>query len=437
MKPELAKYENTNICVAVSGGRDSMALLHYMSAHAKEYDIGLSALNCDHKIRGEASARDSAFVKEWCSANGVPLLTFEWNDDCAKTETLARKWRLRCYARAIECGADAVATAHHLDDNAETVLFRLARGSSLSGLSGITDETIGDLKIIRPLISCSRAEIDGYILENNVPFVDDETNFKDGYTRNKIRHNVLPALEEAVNGAAGAIFRFSRLAADDEEYFENLIKERSLVEKTEFGAEIKFCKEAPVFRRAALKALALIKPDIKDYTADQLDRLYDLQFSANAKKFEFLGFTAYKEGDKISVAADCERLEQSVLFSEYFRVNRGIFDGQLLEITRNKPSEKEGFKILKFDLSSIPEGAEIRFMREGDRFKKFGGGTKSLGDYFTDKKIPVRLRGGIPLIAAGADILAVCGIEISDKIKITDETENTAFIASRAYTGRG
>lgn len=434
MKPELAKYENTKICVAVSGGRDSMALLHYTLLHAAEYNISLSALNCDHGIRGEDSARDSVFVKEWCAANGVPLLTFVWQDDCEKTEALARKWRLGCYAEAIKRGVDAVATAHHMDDNAETVLFRLARGSSLSGLTGITDEDFGNLKIIRPLINCSRAEINDYISEHGVPYVDDETNFTENYTRNKIRLNVMPALEKAVNGASGAIFRFSRIAAEDELYFDSVIKERNLINETGYGVEIKNCKEKPVFRRAALKALNLLSPEIRDYTTEHLERLYALQFAETSKKFNFLGVTGYSENGKITLRLNGEETSVSAAgFFKYFNDKCSIYGGQFVEITTKTPAVAADLKILKFDLTAIPESAEIRLMKAGDRFTKFGGGTKKLGDYFTDKKIPVWLRCEIPLIAVGADILAVCGVEISDIIKVTDKTKIIAYAICADY----
>ena len=177
-----------------------MALLHYLLSHAAENDIEVCAVNFDHMMRGESSARDSRFVAEYCRNNGVPLIFFRWTDGGAKTEAAAHFWRLNKYAEAVLPqtlgsgdkweGADAVATAHHLNDNAETVLFNLARGSGLAGLTGISDEEYfkvaqKQFKIIRPLIACTRAEIEEYITKNNIPYVDDETNFTDDYTRNK------------------------------------------------------------------------------------------------------------------------------------------------------------------------------------------------------------------------------------------------------------
>lgn len=421
---ELAKYADMKICVAVSGGKDSMALLHYLYTRAREYGITLSALNCDHKIRGETSARDSAFVKEWCGEHNIPLSFFVWQTEREKTESAARAWRLECYRKALESGADAVATAHHMNDNAETVLFNLARGSSLSGMKGITDGA----GIIRPLISCTRGQIDNYIRENNIPYVEDESNFTDDYTRNKIRHNVLPELEKAVPNAVNAIYRFSRLAADDEEYFDGIIKERNLVKRIPQGAEIAFCKEKVIFRRAVLKGLRSFQSDIKDYTAEHLERLYNLQFAENGKRFGFLNLTAYKEEGKIAIIKETDIFCEEVPFKNFCGDS---FCGQLFIICE---SEGRGnTKTLKFDPGCIPESAVIRFMKAGDKFKRFGGGTKSLGDYFTDKKIPQRIRKQIPLIADGSEVLAVGGVEISDKIKITEKTEKIYYLVCDDY----
>ena len=416
---DLSVYANSRICVAVSGGRDSMVLLNFIYTHMRDFNITLSALNCDHKIRGEASARDSAFVADWCEKRGIPLMKFEWNSEGVKSEQAARLWRRECYAKALEAGADFVACAHHMNDNAETVLFNLARGSAIAGLAGISD---GE-KIIHPMISCTRSEIDAYISENKIPFVDDETNFSDGYTRNKIRHNVLPELERAVPGAVGNIFRLSRLAAEDEKYFNKVIDERKILKFSPFGAEISLC-ESVIFKRAAVRAIKHFKR--KDYTAEQLNNLYRLANSGKNKKFEFLGLTAYGGEGKIVITEE-QNLKTEIPFAQYKGDN---FCGQKLIIS----SVQGKAKVLKFDLNALPADAVIRFRHEGDKFKKFGGGGKSLGDYFTDKKIPLWVRDSIPLIAIGSEVLAVCGVEISDKIKVGENTKNTAYIESYDYS---
>ncbi|MDE6356799.1 MAG: tRNA lysidine(34) synthetase TilS [Clostridia bacterium] len=464
MNIDLTAYKGMRVCVAVSGGRDSVALLHCLTDRAADYGITLCALNCDHKIRGEASAADSRFVKDLCASLNIPLLFFERSGGALKSELAARLWRLKCYKTASKpqnlhdefdenctlygcdfwAGADAVATAHHADDNAETVIFNLARGSALAGLTGITDSRMDGFKIIHPMISVTRKEIDEYVKGSGLWFVDDESNFACDYTRNKIRHSVLPALEEAVHGAAGAIFRFSRLAAEDEEYFENLIKERGLIERTALGAKIKFCKERVVFRRAALAALQGWN-DVKDYTSEHFERLYNLQFSENGKKFEFLRFVAFKEEGCVSICEKsllCES-ENGRGFAEYKRLNSNIFRGQPvwvvtadeLDFAENalKKSGISQIKTLKFDGDKVPDGAVIRFARAGDKFAKFGGGTKSLGDYFTDKKIPLRVRAKIPVLAVGSDIYCVCGVEISEKVKVCGKTKKILYLLAADY----
>ena len=241
MNIDLSRYAGKKICVACSGGRDSMALLYYLYNNRAMFGITLSALNCDHGMRGKTSARDSAFVAGQCAKLGVPLLSFRAQGGFAG-ESQARLWRVfGCYAVALLSdgqwnesrayaslpslpqihsldgrwrGCDCIATAHHMDDNAETVLFNLARGSALAGVCGIRDEIYADgTSVVHPLTGVSRRDIENYITDNGIDYVDDESNFTDDYTRNYIRHNVLPALNEAVPGATAAIYRFSRLAA--------------------------------------------------------------------------------------------------------------------------------------------------------------------------------------------------------------------------------
>lgn len=470
----LAEYANKKICVALSGGKDSMALAHYLFTYGRGYNITLSAMNCNHKIRGEESEKDSEFVQKWCNERNIPLAFFEWNDAADnKSENAARAWRMKCYQAAImpSCeyfdvkytaiysnekwqGADAVATAHHLDDNAETVLFNLARGSGLSGLEGITDMQINlcekPLKLIRPFISLTREEIDDYILKNNIPYVEDSTNASNKYTRNLIRHSVLPELEKAVNGARRAIYRFSRLAAEYEEYFDKIIKEKKLIKNTRLGFEIAHCAEKVIFKMSVVKALNM--QEVKDYTSTHVQKLYELQFAEVGKKFEFLGFVAFKDRNKITVC-NSELLnitDDGLPFKEYYRGEYSFYFETFLRIVEGKELKDnllalesaieddkrlpKKFKHLKFDGQKIPPSAVIRYMKEGDKFKKFGGGTKNLGDFFTDKKIPLSIRKHVPLIVDGSEVLVVGGVEISEDVKIVEQTKNILYIICEDFT---
>jgi len=398
-----------------------MSLLHYLSGRAAEFGITLSALNCDHGMRPTSSV-DSEFVAKQCALLGVPLLRFVWETSSPKTETSARLWRRECYMKAIEGGAEAIATAHHLNDNAETVLFNLARGASLAGLTGITD---GDspFRIIRPMIACTREQIDDYAEANAIPFVEDETNFTDDYSRNRIRHHVLPELERAASGAAEALFRFSRLAAADEKFFADEIARRNILEFENGCAHLAFCDETALFSRAAVSAIKSFGKT--DYTQTHVNTLYGLQFKRTGKSFEFLNLTARREGSGITIFERRGKCLQELAFS----VKTHLFDGQTIKISLSPLATS-----LKFDPDAIPAAAVIRTRRTGDKFKKFGGGLKSLSDFFTDRKIPAALRDEIPLVADGDEILIVCGVEISDKIKVTPFSRRTAYLALSGAT---
>lgn len=434
MDVRLEKYADKRICVAVSGGKDSMALLHYLFTHGGEYGVTVSALNCDHGIRGKESERDSAFVKAYCGDKNIPVYSFVAGKGFFKDESVARVWRLGCYNKVLEEGkADCVATAHHMNDNAETVLFNLARGTALSGVCGISD--VPALGFIRPLIGCTREEIDEYIKENNIPFVTDESNFTDDYTRNKIRHNVLPALEQAVHGAARSIYRFSRLAQEDEEYFSRKVAE-IIVRRYAGNYLIKTCNEKVIFRRAAQRIVADFF-NKRDYTSEHMQKLYELQSSENGKRFEFLGLIAIRENDGVAIIESyvLQCGEDGAPFYDNLNDDQTVeYCGVLACVERSEYAQDtlaiigenygKNLKTLSFDIGAIPENAVIRFRKAGDKFTKFGGGTTSLSDYLTDKKIPQSLRFKLPLVCVGSEVLIVGGVEISDRVKIKDGTKN-------------
>lgn len=451
MKPRLDPLKGMKICVAVSGGRDSVALLHELSRRSGELGISLSALNCEHGLRGESSKRDSEFVKSLCEKWEIPLACF--SADCkafaiergVSEEVAARDWRRHCYVLAAEmfCGGDlenfAIATAHHANDNAETVLFNIARGSGSAGACGIgyfgfipSGTPSERIKIVRPLIGCTRREIDGYIEANGLRYVEDETNLSARFTRNYMRINVIPQLENCVRGAVENIYRFSRLMADDEEYFDKLIDEKGIVRPTFLGVKIARCEDKAVFRRAALKSLKMLDSQVKDYTSEHINALYLLQDAERGKRFEFLGFTAFNEGGEIALCKDGQLIADytEIPLSEFIGGKYSGFCGVPLnlkiqsgrEYAANKAVFEKNQKTLFANLNAFPEGAVIRFRRSGDVFKKFGSGEKSLNDYFTDCKIPIRLRDRIPLLACGNEIIAVCGSEISERVKITGNT---------------
>lgn len=428
---DLKAFSGKRICVAVSGGVDSTALLAYLLENAKEYGFTLSVCHCEHGIRGKDSLDDAEFVKELAGQYKLPIYSF--SEDCIQKaraektslETAARNFRYACFQSIIEKGlADFIATAHHKDDDAETVLFRLARGTSATGVGGMSAL---NGYILRPFLSWDRKKIEEYAKAKGLAHREDKTNFEKDATRNKLRLDVLPSLEAAVPGATENLLRFSALVAEDDkllyEYAEGLLS------KEKDGYEVAFCEKKPLFTRAALLALKGLGI-FKDYTAQHLESLFFLQGLERGAKISLpQNGVAEKraEGIYISLRKEQEKIEKPS--AQPF--NENGFDGGMYElILSNQPLEGGIYKTLRVDKGCIPQTAVFRFRRDGDAIRRFGGGTKSLKKFFNEEKIPVEEREYIPLIAEedGGVVYAVCGVEIAEDVKVTDKTKNVLYI---------
>ena len=432
----LAPYQGLSLAVAVSGGRDSVALLHYLHKNAEEAHILLSALTCSHGIRPSAEA-DVAFVEELCRAWAVPLTVFRADvparakQSGRNLEEEGRLFRRECYQKMLGEGADAVLTAHHRDDYAETVLFRLARGTSLQGL----DVFPAQKGLLRPLLSVTRARIDEYIKENDLPFREDETNADVALSRNRIRHEVLPALERAVLGAKENLVRFAERAVRDDAFLGALALREV---RGEGEKRVSVDLPEPVFFRAclaAMKALGLTR----DYTESNLKELQKLA-SAQAGRFTRLpcGITVYREGaDLVFLPGrkDAEGADKAQKVQELsFFLGRQEAFGGVLEVGEGEPPQTTGEqpkacgRVLYVDLAAVPEGAVWRTRREGDTFLPCGGHQKSLKKFLTEKKIPARVGRELPVLAEGSEVLCIAGVELSERIKRTQETARAGLI---------
>lgn len=411
------------VAIAVSGGSDSMALLYYMNQVADKYGIKIIALNVEHGIRGESSKKDSLFVKSYCEKNNIPLLLYSVDsikkakEDKLSVEQSARILRYECFFDAInnkKC--DKVATAHHKKDNVESVLFNLFRGTGLKGVSGINQNYDG--KIIRPFLTVDKAEIESFVKENSIPFVNDETNFNDDYTRNFIRLNVLPKIKEVFPEVENSVSRFSEIVKEDDDFLEQTATKSVKLTKTK--AEIPLPLHPAIFKRAviiALKSLGIFK----DWEKAHVDSIFALSTAENGKSVSLpKNICAIKEYDKIVIFKKTEKLKKNINFA----VGKFDFFGNTLIIEDVENKNCDLTLGLFADKDKIPKDSIIRFKKDGDVFNKFGGGTKKLNDYLTDKKIPLRLRSSIPVLAYKNDILIIFGVAVSNKLKVDDSTKN-------------
>lgn len=405
------------MAIAVSGGADSVCLLQVFYENAKAYEIALSAITCEHGIRGEKSLRDLEFVKVFCKERNIPLSVFSASVPARAKESgrgleeEGRAFRYECFEKILSARkADFVATAHHEGDLAETVLFRLARGTSLAGVNAIRERG----GIVRPFLGVSKAEILSYLKERGVPYVADETNDDEQYSRNAIRKNVLPALEEIVHGAGTHIADFARRAGEDDNYLQSLAERSIRREQSEIFVPIDLPR--PLFLRAAVTALSEL--GAWDYGEKLLSEIEKLQGLQSGRRVLFRGAEAVKEGRKIVFHRPLERFAEELPFAA------GVFEMGKYRVTIGG---KETQDALYADHDKFPAGCVLRTRREGDRFMPFGGKEKSLKKYLTDKKIPARTGAELPLIARGNTVYAVLGVEISELVKVSEETKRRLY----------
>lgn len=424
-------FKNKRICVAISGGEDSVALLHYLKSLQEAYEFFLIGVHCEHGIRGKESLEDMRFVEEFCKKLDVPLYTF--SADCParakkekiSLETAARSFRYESFSSLLDKGkADFIATAHHSGDEAETVLFRLARGTSLSGMAAMKEQSG---YFIRPILTWSKEEIHRYIEDNQLAFRVDSTNFALDATRNKIRLEVLPRLENAVEGAIENIARFATLAAEDDELLYEL--SQSLIVYEGESIKVSFSDKKPLFTRAALTALKALGLG-KDYTSAHLNALFDLQKLERGAYLTLPKNIRAEKGEK-SIVFSLFQEENLPILPEREKFSEEGFDGGRYEVKLSyQPimAAETPWRVLRIDKDKLPQDSLFRFREEGDEIRRFGGGKKSLKKFFNEEKIPPKERAYLPLIAKGNEVYVVCGVEISELVKVDENTKNVLYI---------
>ena len=416
-------YEKERVVgVALSGGRDSIALCHAL----KEAGENIIAINVDHGIRGEASERDSAFVQKFCEKEGIPLY-FEKVDalgfakECGYTvEQAARILRYAVFDRAVSDGrCDIVALAHHADDQAETILMHVLRGTGIKGLVGMQKYS---QRLVRPFLDYTREDIDAYVKEHGLEYVEDETNEDETYTRNFLRAE-LKRLKERYPDLDNSFARLSRIALETEEFIESILPKIE-VKDDEVFVKAENSENPFILKRLVLKAAGALCVS-QDIEEKHLSAVVELAKNENGKSVDLThGLVAVKEADGIVIAKRKESKKSDV--ATLFGIGDFKDFGIVIEEAGKIPSadELKRREALYCDWDKIPQAALIRRRRDGDFIEKFGGGTKSLGDFLTDKKVPARKRDELIVVALGSEVLIVFGVEISAKVKIDETTKN-------------
>lgn len=436
-----------HIVAGVSGGPDSVCLLSILNDLKDEFKIKISVVHMNHMLRGEASDGDQSYVEQLCESMGIDC--FVYRRDIGKmsrelkisSEEAGRKARYEAFyeVRGI-LGAQKIAVAQNLNDQAETVLFRLIRGTGPDGLSGM--DYIRDGVIIRPLLDITRSEIENYCREKNLNPRIDHTNLEPVYTRNKIRLELIPYIQENFNGnILESLGRMAGIMREDRDCFysaANDIMDRYAVREADsigIPKEIFEKQHIAVKKRIMLKAFSEIGLD-KDICFVHLDKALEIiGKNSTSSSIDFpSGFLMRIGYDDIFFSKKIiERKEdfcyEIVLNKEIdiCQLNRRIF-GYII------PREKIGnipdsLYTKYFDYNKINGRINVRNRRKGDVFSPLGmKGTKKLKDFFIDEKIPRELRDNIPLVCCGSEVLWIIGYRISEKYKIDAGTKEILVI---------
>ncbi len=430
------KYQNRRICVAFSGGVDSVGLLYAFKEQAETCKITLSALHIEHGIRGEESIRDMQFCKDMCEQWGIPLTVLRVDvpklvkEQGGGVEETARAVRYGAFRELLEKGgADFVATAHHADDVAETILFRLARGSGVSGMKAITEYG----GIIRPLLSVSREEIATYVAENGLPHVEDSSNADENYTRNYIRHTALPAFEKIHGNAAKHLVEFASLAAEEDDFLQRLAEEK--IVRTVGEERVPVDLPDVLFRRACLFCMRRCAADGEYSRANiaEIEKLRNLQSGKKValplpETMKGIGLYAFREGGYIVFDLSVDGVPMKGPYPFVPKAQLCLAPAPFEVWEEEKPERSDEKRWLHVDLDAFPEGCVVRTRREGDEITPYHSPRKTLKKFLTDRKIPSRLSRKLPVIAKGSEVLVVVGVEIADSVKVTDKTVRRGII---------
>ena len=414
------------VAVGVSGGADSMALLHVLLELKDEFAMNIIACHVNHGIRGETADRDEKFVVEACKRLGVDVRILR-----ADVPGTAKKMHLGIE----ECGrrirydffnsvADDViiATAHTLSDRSETLLLNIARGASVKGLCSIP-AVRGN--IVRPLIDCTRAEIEKYCSDNSIEFVTDETNFEDIYSRNRIRLNVIPELKKLNPSLERAFMRLISNAEEENDFMNGFSREiLGKVElKNGYNARL-LNDEHPAVRKRVIFEIINIETGIAPEAVhvEQVDKILQ------GGRTEIIGDTVVevKNGvmkinpQKEEIADwefDFDSLSAEIPF--------GKIRGEIIH--RNNLSLKQSVHNKVLDYDSIVGHSVLRNRRPGDKMKLAGSScTKTLKKLFNEKHIENRNCAAV--LADEAGICWVQGLGCADRCKIKPETDKILII---------
>ena len=432
LKGQHINLNEEKMVIGLSGGMDSVCLFHVL----KDLGVSLEAVHVNHQIRGEEADRDELFVKELCEQYNIPFHGYRFDvPKISKEHHLSEEEAGRMVRKEVfekvreETGANYIALAHHGNDRAETFLFHLCRGTGVKGLSTMKPVQ-GD--ILRPLLWAERKDIEEYVQKNGYEFVEDSTNSEEAYTRNKIRHQILPGLQEINSKSVSHICSAAEKLSAVSSYIDREAEKLCRLSAVRYQKEVQILKFAfyqgdEVLRIPVLqKCVEYLCGSLANITEEHLEKLLALFEMQTGKEIHLpYGLVAVRTYEGIRM---------------FFREEKGIvepveitgagtyeFGGITYLVSVEDWDERKIFPIKNytkcFDYDKIKDKVFLRTRESGDFLEiNKNHGKKSLSDYLVNEKVPKEERDKIMLLACGNHILWVVGKRISEYYKVTKET---------------
>lgn len=437
------------VVVAVSGGADSVVLLHCLVRLRTEFSLDLHVAHFDHRLR-EGSQQDAFFVEQLAASWNVPATTKSWMRGARQSRSLqaeARRARYRFLEDvASQVGATKIAVGHNRDDQAETVLLHLLRGSGLRGLRGML--AVKENRLVRPLLAVGREGIEGYAKAHHLSFIEDPSNRNLRYLRNRIRWDLVPLLQREYNPSIlKTLTRMAVFIAEDEAYLEGVARETfgSLVDFREGRIHIELSSLrslAPAIRRRILeRAIRTVAPEAY-VTSAHLVAVERLIAPGGLSVVTLPHHqSAWRSGRLLSMGRR-QQERQSPMPQELQVPGETVLDqwGMRMEATvlSRAMADPAGSSVDRafIDWKQVLPPVEVRSWKVGDRFRPWGlKGSKKLQDLFVDAKVPREKRAKVPVITDQNGILWVPGFRIDARGGINEATEEVLILAIHRTDG--
>lgn len=443
VKETIARYDmllpEEKVIVGLSGGADSVSLINVLKN--LKYDV--IAVHVNHMIRGEEAQRDEKFVVDFCKDNNIPLETYHIDvpsiakEQCISEELAGRNVRYSCFDKSMKkYKATKIAVAHNMDDNLETMLFNLVRGSGIKGLCGIPPV---NGYIIRPLIETERADIESYLQKCNIKFITDSSNNENVYSRNIIRNCIIPHFKKINTSYLKNAKRCGDILRDENAYIQKMtneyINKNCIFNPENITVHIECSEDSVIIRRAIIECIRrsgfykgeLSYKNVSDILSLQTGKVFHL-------------------GDGVTISAAYNDIIISYNVKNTPQYEYGI-SAHCKSLKVKEISEKLNFEVIPYsdnidytqrnasflDLDKLGN-LSVRNRRIGDRFIPSGmKNEKKLKDFLIDLKVPAYLRDSLPILCSDNTIAALIGTRTGELFKIDNQTKNILKITRGTY----